>query len=144
MKTRTLFALAAASCLVACEKPPPVEEAPLETPPEPAVETAMPAGIDVDQAFIDHMHVHAERMDEMMFALEDGDLEAARSPATWLSRHKAEDRIPDEWLPYLEAMREEARQVENATDLGTARAAAERISIHCQECHAASGLFSTG
>jgi len=141
MRIHTLWAIAAASCLVACGKQPPVEEAPAE---EPAVAAeAMPAKAVFDEVFVDHMHVHADNMDELMFALDDGDLEAARKPAVWLSRHGSDGRIPDDWQPYLAAMREAARTVENATDLETARAAAEQISVHCQECHAAAGINAT-
>jgi hypothetical protein len=148
MRSRTLWVFAAAACLGACGKQPPAEDAAVEAPAdEPVVveqataaDEAVPAELVFDQAFIDHMHVHAERVDELMFALEDGDLDAARSPAAWLSRHQPEDRIPDEWLPYLEAMQKSARAVENATKLETARAAAEQISVYCQECHTAAGI----
>ncbi|NNF40607.1 MAG: hypothetical protein HKN64_04445 [Woeseiaceae bacterium] len=150
MKSRALIALAAVSCVAACNRQPPAENVPtedaaVEAPAKKAtvVEKSPPAAIEFDQAFIDHMHVHAERMDEMMFALADGDLVAAGTPAYWLSRHPADDRIPKDWLTHLESMREEARQVEMATDLETARAAAERITIHCQGCHAAAGVDST-
>lgn len=138
MRIRTLWVLAAAASLVACNRPEPVEETPAEEPaaavePEPV----MP---EFDAAFIDHMHTHADHMDELMFALSDGDLETAASVAAWLSRHPAEERIPDDWMPYLDAMREAARRVESATDLDAAGTAAEQVSIHCQECHKAAGI----
>ncbi len=145
MRTHMLWGFAAALFLAACGKEAPVEETPVEAPaeePAPVVE-AMPARPEFDQAFIDHMHVHADQMDELMYSLDDGDMESAQTAARWLSRHQAADRIPDDWLPYLEAMREAARQVESATDVDAARAAAERISLHCQECHAAAGVLST-
>lgn len=146
MRTQLLWGFAAALCLAACGKEAPVEEATAEPSADqaPAVADPAPARPEFDQAFIDHMHVHADQMDELMFALEDGDLETASSHAAWLSRHHAEDRIPDEWLPYLEAMRESARAVENATSLGAARDAAEKISVHCQECHAAARIAAGG
>ena len=148
MRSRTLWVFAAAVCLAACGKQPPAEETAVEAPAEEPVvveelasaEEALSTEPTFDQAFVDHMHVHAERVDELMFALEDGDLDAARSPAAWLSRHQAEDRIPEEWLPYFEAMQKSARAVENATKLETARAAAEQISVYCQDCHAAAGI----
>jgi len=136
MKIRTVWAIAAAACLAACGREPPAEPAAVEAPA--AVTT--PARPEFDAAFIDHMHLHADHMDELMFALHDGDLEAAASIAAWLARHHADDRVPDDWLPYLQAMQESARAVENATDLDTARAAAEQISVHCQQCHAAAGI----
>ena len=39
-------------------------------------------------------------------------------------------------------MRAAARDVGMATDLETAGAAAERITVHCQGCHAAAGVDS--
>lgn len=151
MRSRPFWVLAAALCFVACGKQPPTEDVTAEAPAEQPALTEEPAAAEdtssaelvFDQAFIEHMHVHAERVDELMFALDDGNLDAARSPAAWLSRHQAEDRIPDEWLPYLMAMRESARSVENATDIEVARAAAEQISVHCQGCHTAAGINAT-
>lgn len=149
MTCRAFFALAAAACLVACDKQSPVEENPADNAAVTApageagvVDASMSAKTVFDRAFVDHMHVHAARMDELMFALADGDLVAAGTPAYWLSRHPADDRIPADWMTHLESMREAAREVEIATDLDTARAAAERITIHCQGCHAAAGVDS--
>lgn len=91
-------------------------------------------------AFLEHMHVHAEKLDDLNFALADGDLEAAKAPAYWLSRHDTADDVKSDWLPYLYAMRTAAQAVEDAPDLATARDAAERISAQCQACHAAVGI----
>lgn len=157
MRTRTLLVIAATSCLVACGEKAPVEETRVEAPVEetpvveetaPAEEVAvvdesMPDELVFDQAFVDHMHVHAERIDELMFALADGDLEAAAAPAAWLARHPADESIPEEWHQYLDGMREAASAVADATDLETARTAAENISASCQECHAAAGINAT-
>lgn len=138
MKIRMLWAFAAAACLAACGKPAPVEETPADVPAA-AAETA-PATPMFDEAFIDHMHLHADHMDDLMFSLADGDLESAKGTAAWLARHGGDDRIPSDWQPYLDAMKAAARNVENAIDLETARTAAEQISVHCQECHAAAGV----
>jgi mono/diheme cytochrome c family protein len=86
------------------------------------------------------MHVHAEKLDELNFALADGDLEAAMTPAYWLSRHETASDVQSEWMPFLYGMRTEAEAVETAPDLAAARAAAERINAHCQGCHAAVGI----
>ena len=91
-------------------------------------------------AFMDHMHAHAEHLDDLNFALDDGDLEAAMMPAYWLSRHKTVGGLPDELQPYLVGMREAARAVEEAQDLEAARAAAQKIAKQCQACHAAVGV----
>ena len=87
------------------------------------------------------MHAHAERVDELMYALDDGDLDGARTAAYWLSRHKTVEGIPDEWQMFVTGMREAASRVKGAADLQAARAAAEAISPHCQGCHAAAGIL---
>jgi hypothetical protein len=145
MKNQLFWAIALASLLVACDREPAVEKPDdnLPTGEPAAVADPVPPIPEFDEAFIDHMHLHADQMDELMFALDDGDLEGAANAAKWLSRHPAADRIPDAWLPYLEAMRAAARGVENATDIDAARDAAERITVHCQECHAAAGILSS-
>lgn len=93
-----------------------------------------------NQVLLDHMHEHADRLDDLNFALADGDLEKAATPAYWLSQHEEVTGIPVAWEPFLVGMREAARVVENASDLEVARAAAERIGQQCQGCHAAAGI----
>lgn len=147
MRYRTFLTFAFAVTLVGCSKPPPAEE-PLA---EAAVEAAPAATAPVesaaseptfDQEFLDHMHAHAERVDELMYALDDGDLDGARTAAYWLSRHKTVEGIPDEWQMFVAGMREAASRVEGAADLQAARSAAEAISPHCQGCHASAGILA--
>jgi hypothetical protein len=115
---------------------------------EPAVDAAMPEAAapwerDVNwrnSEFMKHMHLHAERLDELNFALADGDLDAAKTPANWLATHETYADVQSDWLPYLYNMRSEAEAVEAATDLATARAAAERVTVQCQTCHAGVGM----
>ena len=90
--------------------------------------------------FLQHMHVHAEKLDEINFALADGDREAAMAPANWLASHETYAGVQQEWLPYLYGMRSEAEALEAAADLATARAVAQRINAQCQACHAAVGM----
>jgi cytochrome c556 len=113
-----------------------VTEAP-EVEPE-----AAPAQIEDwrNLAFLDHMHVHAEQLDDLNFALADDDLERAMGPAYWLSRHKTVSGVPSELQPFVDGMREAASAVEEADDLVAARAAAQRIGVQCQGCHAAMGV----
>ena len=108
-----------------------------------ATEAAAPAA-EVNQAFIDHMHAHAEQLDELMFALADDDLNGAMTPAYWLSSHDSVEGVPDEWQQHVTGMRVAAAEVGKAGDLETARAAAEKISRHCQACHAAAGVVALG
>ncbi len=96
----------------------------------------------IDSRFMDHMHVHAEQLDDLNYALADGDLEAAGMPAYWLSRHKTVGGLPSDLQPFITRMREAARAVEEADDLVAASAAAEEISAQCQGCHAAVGVVT--
>jgi hypothetical protein len=90
------------------------------------------------------MHSHADQVDVIDIALDDGDLEATKQPARWLWRHDRMSDVPTEWLPYLVSMREAARAVESATDLETARAASKRITEQCRACHTAAGIMVNG
>ena len=139
MRTHLFWMMAIALFLAACDQQPPPADEPEPTTSETVAQPEEPSPM-VDQEFIEHMHQHAAKMDEIMFALADGDLDAAHTPAYWLGGHLSPDGIRAEWQPYLTGMREAALGVELATDLDTARAAAEQISVHCQGCHAAAGI----
>lgn len=121
--------------------------------PEQATDTAAPAAesmVTEEPAFetngydyegiLRHMHSHADQIDILNNALADDDLEASKIPARWLWRHETMTGVPDDWQPYMAGMRQAARDVGSATDLATARAAAQRISDQCQACHAAVGI----
>jgi soluble cytochrome b562 len=116
----------------------PGDEAPM-TAPEDVAPTAENE-IWRNDSFREHMHLHAEKLDDLNYALADGNLEAAMTPAHWLSTHDTDTDVQSDWLPYLYGMRTEAEAVETAPDLATARAAAERINAQCQTCHAAVGI----
>ena len=136
MKKNVLLALGFASLLIGCAEK---EQAPTEAamPEEaPAAETPAP----VDPGFLEHMHKHAEQIDALNFALEDGDLEAARTPAFWLARHDTADGIDSELQEFVYGMRLAAEAIETAPDIETARAASRQISEQCQGCHKAVGV----
>jgi hypothetical protein len=116
----------------------PVDEAPMTTPEA----AALTSGNEIwrNETFRQHMHLHADNLDDLNFALADGDLEAAKTSANWLSTHDTDSDVQPDWMPYLYSMRTEAEAVEAAPDLATARTAAERITAQCQECHAAVGI----
>ena len=84
-----------------------------------------------DEALLDHMHVHAERLDEINYALDDGDLEAAMMPAKWLAEHQTVSDLPDALLPFVDGMRAAAVDIVGAEDVATAQAAAQRIVTQC-------------
>lgn len=93
-----------------------------------------------EQAFIEHMHVHAEQLAKINAALSFGNLEGARTPAYWLSRHEGVSGPLYDWEAFLDQMRSGASAVADAPDLATARAAAGRIVDGCQGCHAATNV----
>ncbi len=92
-----------------------------------------------DEALLELMHVRAERLDEINYALDDGELEKARMPAKWLASHKKVEGLPDSLVPFADGIRAAAVDIENATDIPMAKAAAQRIVAQCQACHAATG-----
>lgn len=140
MRVHSFLLIAFALSLSACGKQEPAEPEQAATEQPAVVEEAAAERPQFDQAFIDHMHAHAEQLDEMMFALADGDLEGAMTPAFWLSRHDTVEGVPEEWQQYVTGMREAARAVESAADLEAAKAAAENVSDQCQACHTAAGV----
>ena len=142
MKLHTLlifgFALSMAGC---AEKEQATPDAVDEVQASPAAE-ASPAKTEAwqDDEFLQHMHRHADELDELNLALADGDLDAAKASANWLSRHDGISGIPPEWKLYLVDMREAADAVAEAADLEAARLPAERITENCQGCHIAAGI----
>jgi hypothetical protein len=146
MKSHSLLLLALALGVTGCAE----KEAPAPAPAaEPAPQAAAPAAADAPAEeedsgrgddFIDHMHAHAEQLDNLNFALADDDLDGAMTAAYWLSGHQEVSGLKEEWQPFLEGMRKAAQAVEEADDLDTARAAAERINENCQGCHKAAGV----
>jgi hypothetical protein len=150
MRIQMISMAAIALCLVACEKQPPPAEEPTAAVPDEVSDTVADAAGEQDRpaavfdpALVEHMHQHADQMDAIMFALDDNDLEGAAKAASWLGGHDTPEGLSDEWRPYLVGMREAATSVELAPDIESARAAAEEISTHCQECHAAAGIVAT-
>jgi hypothetical protein len=118
--------------------PPAVEASPVEASPD---EASLVENMEWrNEAFLDHMHAHAEKLDELNFALADGDLAGAMTPAYWLSHHDTLDGIPEDLQSYVTGIRAAASSVEEATDLETARAEAQRITEECQGCHDATGI----
>jgi hypothetical protein len=157
MKLHTLLIIGFAAGMVGCAEKEPADsgKATEMKPPEAAVaETAAvdeaPAA-ESDSTFaqietwrteelLDHMHVHAEQLDDLNYALDDGNLERAMTSAYWLSRHETVSGLPAELQPFVDRMREAARSVEAAEDLFAAREAAQQIGVACQGCHTATGV----
>lgn len=153
MKLRTLLVVSIAAGIVGCAEkeqaaPDPgkeMEEASAAVTEAVTVEPEAVVSEAEDwrtSALLDHMHAHAEQLDDLNFALADGDLERAMTPAYWLSRHKTVTGLPSELQPFVDGMREAALSVEEAQDLETARAGAQKIAEQCQSCHAAVGVVT--
>ena len=141
MKVHTWVIIAIAMGLWGCAEEEAAQPATVDEAPAAAPEAAVAvAEIWEDEAFVEHMHEHADKLDELNFALADGDLDAAKAHASWLAEHDTNADIQSDWMPMLFAMRAEAEAVASAPDMDTARAAAERITVTCQECHAAAGV----
>lgn len=141
MRIIALFTITLAMSLAACSKQEPAApEQPASDETAAPAEEAAPEVTEIKQALVNHMHMHAEQLDNLMFALADGDLEGARTPAYWLSRHDTVEGLPEDLQIFVVNMREAAFTVEEAPDLATARAAAEKISAECQGCHDAAGV----
>jgi hypothetical protein len=152
MKFNTLIVIGCATVIVGCaEKEQAGPEPGSALDPAVSAETESPVaepGVSTqaedwrNAAFLDHMHAHAEHLDDLNFALDDDDLEQAMTPAYWLSRHNTVSGLPADLQPFVVRMREAARDVEEAGDLAAARAAAQRISRECQGCHSAVGVVT--
>jgi len=141
MKLQVLLIIGFTLSLAACENK---EQA----APEQAAEAITTAPAEKESyrydGIIEHMHRHADQIDIVNDALADDDLDASKVPARWLWRHETMIGVPDDWQPYLFAMRQAARDLGSATDLATARAAAKRITEQCQGCHTAAGIVTNG
>ena len=141
MNIRTLWLVGFAVMMTGCAEK---EQAAPE--PEDVAAPAADAMPEADaaamgtEAFVKHMHLHAEQLDKITAALSFGNLEAAQTPAYWLSRHEGVTGPLYDWETYLDEMRGAASEVAAASDLATARAAAGRIVEGCQGCHAATGV----
>ena len=95
------------------------------------------------EGLLDRMHAHAEQLDDLNYALDDGDLFRASTSAYWLSRQDEVEGLPDDLKPYLAGMREAALTVEAAEDIETAKVAAKRVGEACQACHEAADVTTT-
>ena len=144
MKLHVLLIIGFALSVTGCEKK---EQAAPEQADEaqtiaPAAELMVEKKSYEYGGFLSHMHTHADEIDELNMALADGDLDTAKGPAAWLSRHEQVSGIPPAWQPHLTGMRDAARDVEDAPDLEAAHTASLRITRQCQACHAAAGIIN--
>ena len=142
---RLVLITALAGALLACadddrQHHPPAAPGDAATGAEPAPQTPTPESTPFVSAAARHMHAHASQLTRLNAALAAGDLEAAGTPAHWLSRHERIPDLPDGWGLYLSRMRSEAKLIDETSDLAAARAAAQRLADACRGCHYSNGL----
>ncbi len=68
-----------------------------------------------------------------------GDLEKARSEATWLTDLGGGTHVPKAWRPYLANLNESTQLLSGAADLPSAARGVANAALACAECHGASG-----
>jgi len=145
MKLHTLLIVGFAFVITGCtEKDQAVPEAADEAQASPTAAEAPPTKVEEwrKAEFLEHMHKHADYLDNLNIALAEGDIVAAMTPAYWVSRHDAVEGVPAEWQQYLDGMRAASLAVEKSNDLDSAGTAAEQITEQCQGCHAAAGVIA--
>lgn len=82
-----------------------------------------------------HMYSHLDRAGELHDALVRGDLDRARSPATWIATHQERRDFTGKSAYFQDAMRAFAAEVGKADHLQDAAYAAGRMGQTCGDCH---------
>lgn len=143
MRIRTLWIIGLALSLVACaqkDQPAPAQGQDTNKAAEAPELSAAQKAVVGTEAFLRHMHMHARQLETLNAALDAGDLEAAQTPAYWLSKHEGVSWPVDDWQPYIKEMRDAANEVTDAPDIETARAGARHIADGCRGCHREAGV----
>ena len=94
--------------------------------------TAAREGVTPMQA---HMYAHLDRTGELHDALVRGDLDRAKTPATWIATHQEREDFTGKSAYYQDAMRAFAAEVGKADHLQDAAYAASRMGQTCGDCH---------
>jgi hypothetical protein len=68
-------------------------------------------------------------------AVIQGDLEQARQPLLRMADDKAQEDLPQDWLPWVGEMRDEARKAATAKTLKQMADVVTAVSEQCAECH---------
>jgi len=85
------------------------------------------------------MESHYEQVGRVQAAVVRGDLDAARTPATWLAEHPEHPDVPQGVKSPMEDMRVHARSVVRAVDLTDAARATAEMAAACGRCHRLAG-----
>jgi hypothetical protein len=92
-------------------------------------------GAEDESEVATHMHEHLDRITDIKTSIIMGQLDGVRAPATWLAEHESVPGLPANFVPYVEMMREYARQVVMAADLDSAAVAVSSMARTCGNCH---------
>jgi len=103
----------------------------------PSAVTSQEVSDDEMSGIVDHMHDHLDRITGIKTSIIMGNLEGVREPAKWLAEHEAPSSLPDNYEPFIEAMRSYAGKVLVAPDFQTAADAVSGMAITCSGCHQA-------
>ena len=87
-----------------------------------------------------HMHEHLTRITEIKTQIISGNLPGVHEPAIWLAEHESATGLPENFEPYVEQMRNYARQVVAAGDLDSAAVAVSNMARTCGNCHLVNGI----
>ena len=87
-----------------------------------------------------HMHEHLGRITTIKTSIIMGDLDSVREPAKWIAEHESVSGLPENYQPYVESMRQNAREVVAASDLQSAATAVSNMAITCANCHQANDV----
>lgn len=82
-----------------------------------------------------HMREHLAQADQLLHAIQHGELEAAREAAAWLAEHQMTSRLSSAWQPHVEAMQNAAREARDAKDVNASAVALGRMGEACASCH---------
>lgn len=93
----------------------------------------MPGADETDVAT--QMHEHLDRMATIKSMIIRGNLDGVREPAMWLADHETASGLPENFEPYVDLMRQYARDVNNAPDLKSAAISVSQIAKTCSNCH---------
>lgn len=91
----------------------------------------------------DHMDEHFARVRAIQDAIVRGDLEAAKEPARWIADHQEASGLPGSAAAQVTAMKDAARAVTSAPDIGAAARGAASLVATCGDCHAALKVSGT-
>ncbi|MCB9694226.1 MAG: hypothetical protein H6736_20640 [Alphaproteobacteria bacterium] len=97
--------------------------------------TTHPAPAWKVQAHMDH---HFDMASDALFAVMDGDVEAAKAKGAELATHKPLADVPESWMIQLVEMQSASKELAKSTDLADASHDVVALGATCRACHAAS------